>query len=642
MSRSAREYLRDKQRFSPQIITPRPIADSSLATQIRRYKASAGNQQQRSAGQMLQLSTDGLLAAAANKSVCCQVPWTGAITQNACCETTADGSAAGLTGYFWQGAPLRPLGIPGPVVYEGPKCCVMTDVPPPPTDVLAQYSCSQGQGAVIESFTVEFTPPPASSKVTAYQLISTDGTINIMSTTAPISIPSGSFVYGTTYQFIVFAFNAEGPSVESALSNNITPLRFPDPPSAVSATPGDTSVTIRFTPPVVTGGSPITEYTVYTSNDIPPTTGTADGSPIVVTGLTNGTPYTFRVTATNNVGSSFYSDAVTATPNPVITPDAPVINYTLTDDGAGWIYFTEGNVHGATLTKYQYDIGDGYVDLSLPLQSPFQITSLTNGTTYTVIMRAVTADTNSADSASATLTPNSAAAPTVTWEMDPSNNACYSGSGTNVYFVGTGAPGVGTIRGSLGTTIATPGGRVFNFTGTQYISFLKFNLIPSGHTSITVSAWIKPSDKFSINTLLANGPANANTPGFKMAWNSWQSRNRNYIFEHGSGTTNPASGWSVPSSSSNAIVNGVWQFITYAFNNSAQRIIFYHNGLPIIMGSIHTSPNVDMNRTFNIGAYINGGYSPNMLLADLRMFTSELNAAQVMQDYLATKARYGL
>jgi hypothetical protein len=128
MSRSGREYLRDKQRLQPQRYTQRPIGDSSLLTQMHRYKASAActtiSQQQRSDGQMLQPSQDGLLAAAGGNSVCGAPQWSDAIVQTTCCEQEAAGGvAAGLTGYFWQGAPLKPLGIPGPVVYEGPRCC---------------------------------------------------------------------------------------------------------------------------------------------------------------------------------------------------------------------------------------------------------------------------------------------------------------------------------------------------------------------------------------------------------------------------------------------------------------------------------------------------------------------------------------
>jgi hypothetical protein len=93
------------------------------------------------------------------------------------------------------------------------------------------------------------------------------------------------------------------------------PATAPDPPTGASATAGNASATVTFTAPANNGGSPITSYTV-TANDGTSQTGTQ--SPITVNGLTNGTAYTFTVTATNGVGTS----APSAASNQV-TPTAP-------------------------------------------------------------------------------------------------------------------------------------------------------------------------------------------------------------------------------------------------------------------------------------------------------------------------------
>lgn len=66
-----------------------------------------------------------------------------------------------------------------------------------------------------------------------------------------------------------------------------------------------TSISVPFTAPD-TGGLSITSYTVTSSGG---QTATGSSSPIVVTGLTNGTSYTFTVTATNAVGTSVSSSA---------------------------------------------------------------------------------------------------------------------------------------------------------------------------------------------------------------------------------------------------------------------------------------------------------------------------------------------
>lgn len=81
----------------------------------------------------------------------------------------------------------------------------------------------------------------------------------------------------------------------------------PGVPTAATATAGDTQASIAFTAPVFTGGATITGYTV-TSNP-GGNFNTGAGSPIVVTGLTNGVDYTFTVTATNSAGTGSASAA---------------------------------------------------------------------------------------------------------------------------------------------------------------------------------------------------------------------------------------------------------------------------------------------------------------------------------------------
>lgn len=69
----------------------------------------------------------------------------------------------------------------------------------------------------------------------------------------------------------------------------------PDAPTSVSAAFGDHSAVITFTHPVSTGGLPILDYTVTSSPD--GLTATGADQPITILGLTNGTTYTFTVTA---------------------------------------------------------------------------------------------------------------------------------------------------------------------------------------------------------------------------------------------------------------------------------------------------------------------------------------------------------
>jgi Fibronectin type III domain/Leucine rich repeat len=89
-------------------------------------------------------------------------------------------------------------------------------------------------------------------------------------------------------------------TVTSEVSDPATPASTaPGAPTITSVTPADGTVTVAFTTPS-DGGSPLTGYTVTASPGGATTDGTA--SPLTVSGLTNGTPYTFTVHATNAVG----------------------------------------------------------------------------------------------------------------------------------------------------------------------------------------------------------------------------------------------------------------------------------------------------------------------------------------------------
>lgn len=105
---------------------------------------------------------------------------------------------------------------------------------------------------------------------------------------------------GTMYWFCVRSVNPGGYA--NSAEKSAIPRTVPGAPTGVTATAGNGQAVITFTAPTDNGGSPIVVYRVLSS----PGNITAEGpnSPITVTGLTNGTEYTFTVTAVNSVGSS--------------------------------------------------------------------------------------------------------------------------------------------------------------------------------------------------------------------------------------------------------------------------------------------------------------------------------------------------
>jgi Domain of unknown function (DUF4082)/Fibronectin type III domain len=131
---------------------------------------------------------------------------------------------------------------------------------------------------------------------------------------------------GTTYTFTVTASNPNGSGPESAKSNAVTPLTAvpPSAPSGVSAEAASQSARVTWTAPAADGDSAITGYTITpyagTSAQDPVQAGPSDTS-ATVGGLTNGTTYTFTVTATNGAGTSAASAASNA-----VSPQATIFD----------------------------------------------------------------------------------------------------------------------------------------------------------------------------------------------------------------------------------------------------------------------------------------------------------------------------
>ncbi|MBK6337738.1 MAG: fibronectin type III domain-containing protein [Betaproteobacteria bacterium] len=256
-------------------------------------------------------------------------------------------------------------------------------VPGAPTAVTA----TRGNGQV----TVGFAAPASDggSAITQYTATSNPGNFTGSCTAPCTSITVSGLTNGTAYTFTVTATNAVGTGPASAASAAVTPATVPGAPTAVTAAPGNAQATVGFTAPVSDGGSAITQYTATSSPGNLTGSCTAPCTSITVSGLANGTAYTFTVTATNAVGTgpaSAASNSITPSPPPnpptAVTAVAgnaqatvsfaesasvanPVLGYVVTSNPAGGV---DTNA-GATVTKHV-------------------ITGLDNGTAYTFTVTA--------------------------------------------------------------------------------------------------------------------------------------------------------------------------------------------------------------------------------------------------------------
>ncbi len=195
---------------------------------------------------------------------------------------------------------------------------VFANLPPgAPTGVTAVAGDAQA--------TVSFAAPASDggSAITGYTVTSVQDPTKACSPVSGTSCVVTGLTNGTSYTFTVRATNANGTGAASSASSGVTPavaLFAPGAPTSVTATAGDARATVSFTAPSSDGGSVITGYTVTSVED--PTKGCAPvtGTSCVVTGLANGTSYTFTVTATNAIGTGAASSASSG-----VIPTAPTL-----------------------------------------------------------------------------------------------------------------------------------------------------------------------------------------------------------------------------------------------------------------------------------------------------------------------------
>ncbi len=148
---------------------------------------------------------------------------------------------------------------------------------------------------------------------------------------------------GQSYDFRVSAINIVGTSVPSTIATAIPaaipstiPSTTPDAPTGLSAISGNTEVSLSWTAPSDTGGTPITDYKVEYSTDGTTWTTFNDGistaTSTIVTGLTNGQSYSFRVSAISATSTSASSAIVTSTSVSEIGKGITITNIIATDD----------------------------------------------------------------------------------------------------------------------------------------------------------------------------------------------------------------------------------------------------------------------------------------------------------------------
>jgi hypothetical protein len=187
-------------------------------------------------------------------------------------------------------------------------------VPPSPIDL----SANVGVGSAFISF---IQSSDGGSPITNYEynIMDLSGATFIPftppQTTSPVLI--SGLMNGRLVTLALRAVNAKGPGASSDIISFTTP-DIPGTPTDLSVIPGDSEIFVYFTQES-DGGSSITNYEYSTDDGTTwsPFSPSVTGSPVTITGLSNGTIYTIRLRAINAVGASNNSDSVSVAPIPI-------------------------------------------------------------------------------------------------------------------------------------------------------------------------------------------------------------------------------------------------------------------------------------------------------------------------------------
>ena len=176
--------------------------------------------------------------------------------------------------------------------------------------------------------TVGFQPPASNggAPITGYTVTAVDSTTPANGGQTVTGTASPLVVTGLTnhdsYTFTVVATNSKGDGPPSVPTNAVTPEVppvVPGAPTGVKATAGSFQATVSWSAPASDGGSPVTGYVITPSGRSAFTVGTVTS--YTVTGLSNGTAYTFKVAAKNAVGTGAAATSNAVTPQAATAPN---------------------------------------------------------------------------------------------------------------------------------------------------------------------------------------------------------------------------------------------------------------------------------------------------------------------------------
>jgi hypothetical protein len=249
------------------------------------------------------------------------------------------------------------------------KPCGVPDTPGTPTAARGDKQAQLGWAA----------PGDQGCSISQYQVETNTGLSQSSSATTHTFT---GLANGTAYQFRVRAVNSVGNGAWSGWSPTVTPAGLPTGPATVTAT--NTGVgTVRLVfPGANANGAALLRYEGSANNGAARDIGLS--TTYSWSGLANGTTYSFRVRACNDVGCGAWSAADSATtwgePSQVGTPSVNAGNGTLS---ANW---SAPAANGSAISSYDVELDPGSVASTTATSRSWN--NVNNGTTYRVRARA--------------------------------------------------------------------------------------------------------------------------------------------------------------------------------------------------------------------------------------------------------------
>ena len=231
-----------------------------------------------------------------------------------------------------------------------------------------------------------------------------------------LSISNGGVITGTptavgTYTFTVEVDNGAYATVNSSI---LVRSPLPDAPTIGTATAGYQQASVTFTPPLYTGSSAITGYTVTPTAGGPSCTAGPTDTSCTVTGLTAGSLYRFTVTASNASGAGA-SSAQSNLIQPYSVPGSPSPVWTDVGDEQITVNWGPAANNGGSVSSYTVLLSPGVQSCTVGLGTyACTFSGLTNGVAYTPSVYATSNRGTGTINTGATATPGAlATAPTL-------------------------------------------------------------------------------------------------------------------------------------------------------------------------------------------------------------------------------------